>query len=212
MADLDVFEKRSISDLARELEIHPFEVARIIGQSGGLPGVLEFEDDEATIEVECLSDVIVSDVSALVSQVRSLELPPEIKQALWLGFRFERALMLNAIDRLSRQSGYERIAHFYVDMLFRLKLVGLVTNNSYACPVTQPVLADALSLSVVQVSRLSTQLTRQGLLLRDRRSVKILNLDRLRAEAEYAHPVGPMAWPDKLRPHDCRDPKPPMSF
>ena len=43
MSTLDLFEKIRISQMAASLDLHPFEVARLMGQVGGLPRTLAFE-------------------------------------------------------------------------------------------------------------------------------------------------------------------------
>ena len=43
MSTLDLFEKIRMSQIASTLDLHPFEVARLMGQAGGLPRTLAFE-------------------------------------------------------------------------------------------------------------------------------------------------------------------------
>ena len=46
MSTLDLFEKIRISQMASSLDLHPFEVARLLGQVGGLPRTLAFEQSD----------------------------------------------------------------------------------------------------------------------------------------------------------------------
>jgi len=46
MSTLDLFEKIRISQMAANLDLHPFEVARLMGQVGGLPRTLAFEQSD----------------------------------------------------------------------------------------------------------------------------------------------------------------------
>ena len=46
MSTLDLFEKIRISQMASSLDLHPFEVARLMGQVGGLPRTLAFEQSD----------------------------------------------------------------------------------------------------------------------------------------------------------------------
>jgi hypothetical protein len=48
MATLDLFEKLHVSQIASALDLHPFEVARLMGQAGEMPRTLQF--GEADIE------------------------------------------------------------------------------------------------------------------------------------------------------------------
>ena len=57
MTSIDQFERLRLEDIARELDLHPFEIARILGQQG-LPSVFEFSSD-MTEEVRRLAGVEV---------------------------------------------------------------------------------------------------------------------------------------------------------
>ena len=46
MSTLDLFEKIRISQMAASLDLHPFEVARLMGQVGGLPRTLAFDEND----------------------------------------------------------------------------------------------------------------------------------------------------------------------
>ena len=46
MSTLDLFEKIRISQMASSLDLHPFEVARLMGQVGGLPRTLAFDEND----------------------------------------------------------------------------------------------------------------------------------------------------------------------
>ncbi len=46
MSTLDLFEKIRVSQIASSLDLHPFEVARLLGQVGGLPRTLAFDEGD----------------------------------------------------------------------------------------------------------------------------------------------------------------------
>ena len=46
MSTLDLFEKIRVSQIASSLDLHPFEVARLLGQVGGLPRTLAFDQED----------------------------------------------------------------------------------------------------------------------------------------------------------------------
>ena len=48
MSTLDLFEKIKISQIASSLDLHPFEVARLLGQVSGLSRTMAF--DQADID------------------------------------------------------------------------------------------------------------------------------------------------------------------
>jgi CRP-like cAMP-binding protein len=71
----------------------------------------------------------------------------------------------------------------------RLSMVGMVSDGSFAFPLTQEMLADALGLSVVHVSRTMKQLREADLVhIRDGR-LQLRHRRRLSALSEYASPV-----------------------
>jgi hypothetical protein len=46
MSTLDLFEKIRISQIASSLDLHPFEVARLLGQVGGLARTMAFDQND----------------------------------------------------------------------------------------------------------------------------------------------------------------------
>lgn len=46
MAEVDLFEKLTLSQIARWLDVHPFDIARVLGHEGGLPAQLSFDETE----------------------------------------------------------------------------------------------------------------------------------------------------------------------
>ena len=44
MSTLDLFEKLRVSQIAGALDLHPFEVARLLGQAGEMPRTRQFEE------------------------------------------------------------------------------------------------------------------------------------------------------------------------
>ena len=74
----------------------------------------------------------------------------------------EEARLLNQILRLGRLSALDRIADLMLEFYERLGVAGLVDGNSFAFPLTQELLADALGLTSVHVNRMLQTLRRDG--------------------------------------------------
>src|SRR5215472_3710677 len=74
--------------------------------------------------------------------------------------RRQEMRLLNQIVRSGRQTAYERLAHLLLEFRDRLERVGLSSQNSFAMPLTQEMLADGLGLSVVHINRTLQQLRR----------------------------------------------------
>jgi CRP-like cAMP-binding protein len=101
------------------------------------------------------------------------------------GARLEDKMLLDQIVRLGRQTAFERVAHFLLEIHERLATVGLSEHRRFPLPLTQEVLADALGLSVVHLNR-TLQLLRRGGLIEWRSGVAtLLDRDLLLGVAEY---------------------------
>jgi len=87
-----------------------------------------------------------------------------LRRALARGIQADEQLLLDQITRLGRLSGAERLADLLLELRDRLALVGLGDRHRFPMPLTQDVIADALGLSIVHVSRLKGELGGMGLL------------------------------------------------
>ena len=86
---------------------------------------------------------------------------------------------------LGRRSAVERVSHFLAEMQKRLELLGYASEERYAMPLTQELVADTLGLSVVHVNRTLKTLRKRGLVTIADREVHILAPERLREQAEF---------------------------
>jgi CRP-like cAMP-binding protein len=89
---------------------------------------------------------------------------PGLARALVAAEAAEHGLLLDHMVRLGRQTAYERVAHFLVELQRRLEIVGLGDSQRFPLPLTQEILADALGLSIVHVNRTLQQLRREQLI------------------------------------------------
>ncbi|TDN86853.1 Crp/Fnr family transcriptional regulator [Stakelama pacifica] len=74
----------------------------------------------------------------------------------------EEAYLLSAITRLGRLNAQERLHDLFLEVLERMQLAGITSDNSIPMPLTQEVLADALGLTSVHVNRMIQLSRRQG--------------------------------------------------
>jgi CRP-like cAMP-binding protein len=98
---------------------------------------------------------------------------------------FEQGLMLDHMVRLGRQTAYERVAHFLLELQQRLEIVGLGDSQRFPLPLTQEILADALGLSIVHVNRTLQQLRRERLIELRSGVAILLQPDELASIADY---------------------------
>jgi CRP-like cAMP-binding protein len=86
---------------------------------------------------------------------------------------------------LGRRTAIARMAQLFCELLTRLEVTGLASNNAYDFPLTQVELSECLGLTSVHVNRTLQELRRMNLIeVRDRR-VEILERDRLAQIAEF---------------------------
>lgn len=76
----------------------------------------------------------------------------------------EQALLVERIVNIGSRSAYQRIAHFFIEHLLRLRAVGLTRGTRFDFPVGRMVLADALGLSRGHLIRSLKQLKQENLL------------------------------------------------
>lgn len=104
---------------------------------------------------------------------------PRVQQALLWETLVNAAIQREWTVNLGQRSALERLAHLLCELHIRLQLVGMVEDGVCEFPVTQPVLADALGLTSVHISRMLKTLRSRNLIqLRDHQ-LEIINFDEL---------------------------------
>lgn len=91
----------------------------------------------------------------------------------------EEMMMVERLVSLGRRCAYERVAQLLLELLWRLQEVGLATERSFAMPVPQDVLADALGLSSVHLNRTLQRLRQEELISFRARRIVLHDLERL---------------------------------
>ncbi len=114
---------------------------------------------------------------------------------LWAASRDE-AMVVEHLVRLGSRDAYKRLAHFLLELVSRLTLVGMADRSGYACPLTQFHLADALGLTSVHVNRTLRKLREAGLVVMREGRVEIMDLDGIIKLADfdpaYLNQTGPL--------------------
>ncbi|MFW3615089.1 Crp/Fnr family transcriptional regulator [Billgrantia antri] len=97
----------------------------------------------------------------------------------------QQALLTERLVYLGRHAAHERLAHFLYELYLRLKRTGAVQDNSFAMPLSQEQIGDALGLSPVHVSRTFRMLRDEGLVIRDRHRVRLPEPEALAQLVEF---------------------------
>jgi CRP-like cAMP-binding protein len=89
---------------------------------------------------------------------------PNLTRALWWSTLLDEAITREWLVNLGQRTAYERMAHLFCELFYRMRSIGGVTGNSYVLPITQAALGDTLGLSNVHVNRTIQELRAQGLI------------------------------------------------
>jgi CRP-like cAMP-binding protein len=130
---------------------------------GDFLGLRSFLFRTSDHNAEAMTRVEVSEVSS-TDLIDAFAATPRLATAvLWAASRDEAMVVEHLVD-IGRRSALERTAHLLLELGARMKLVGLGTNEGFACPISQYMLADALGLTAVHINRIMRQLREEGLL------------------------------------------------
>ena len=121
----------------------------------------------------CLFEVALNSVAAF-TEVELAPLPfatlfslfarfPRLGTALFWATACETAMYGEHLVDLGRRTAYERLAHLILELLVRLRAVGLAEELSYTLPLTQELMADVLGLSEPHINRMIRFLREEGL-------------------------------------------------
>jgi CRP-like cAMP-binding protein len=91
----------------------------------------------------------------------------------------EAAIYGERIVDIGRRSAYERLAHLILELLARLRAVGLADELSYLLPLTQELIADVLGLSGPHVSRMLRSLREERLVTIEGHRLTVTDLESL---------------------------------
>lgn len=110
---------------------------------------------------------------------------PAVGQAMWMETLVDAAIFREWIVNVGRRDSISRISHLLCEFALRLESAGLAHDHRYEMPVTQEQLADCTGLTPVHVNRVLKELGRLGLIEREKRSVSIVQWDRLQQIGDF---------------------------
>ncbi|MFZ0425069.1 MAG: Crp/Fnr family transcriptional regulator [Xanthobacteraceae bacterium] len=102
----------------------------------------------------------------------------------WLGAR-EEGFVDENLTSVGRRSAAERVAALIVTLYKRAKALGLVVDETFAFPLTQQHIADALGLSLVHTNKTLARLRRMGMFARTNGTMTLTNPRVLERVAQY---------------------------
>ncbi|MCJ2132704.1 Crp/Fnr family transcriptional regulator [Methylobacterium sp. J-026] len=110
---------------------------------------------------------------------------PRITRALWWATLVDEGTLRAWLVNMGQHEANRQMAHLVCELLVRLRVVGLVSEDSFEFPMTQDDLADALGITGVHVNRVLQDLRGQGLLEWKSKRLRIPNASRLMDFAEF---------------------------
>lgn len=147
----------------------------------GFPGCF-FEN--ALYSIGTLSDCTLSPI-AFTRFLGLSATHPRLAAILFWSLSCEAAMYAEHLIGISRRSAVERIAHFLLELLTRLRVIGLADERSFQLPLTQEQIGDILGLTGVHVSRTLRQLREEGLVETAGQRITIRNAEQLSILADF---------------------------
>ncbi len=115
-----------------------------------------------------------------IDSVKELTLAhPTVGQAMWYETLVEAAIFREWTLNIGRRDARSRMARLLCELAVRIEQADLGTVENFEMPMTQEELGDALSMTPIHVSRTLKTLAADGLISREKRSIRILNRDAL---------------------------------
>lgn len=133
---------------------------------------------------EAVTDVSIAEISSQNLYSAFAASPRLATAILWAASRDE-AMVVEHLVNVGRRTATVRTAHFLLELGNRLNLIGVGTRNSYPCPLSQYLLADALGLSAIHINRVLRQLREQNLMTFQKGMVHFKNIEKLIALADF---------------------------
>jgi CRP-like cAMP-binding protein len=110
---------------------------------------------------------------------------PRAAAALLWASSVDEALVAERLVDVGRRNAPQRVAHFMLELGTRLFSVGLANGQTYKCPLSQSLIADALGLTPIHLNRTLRQLRLANLLVAKDGLVTILNRTALESLCGY---------------------------
>ncbi len=161
---------------------------------GDLLGLQAAMFDAALYGIEALSDVQLcvlprKKVWALFGQMPGLAF-----DVAWLGSRSESFVDEN-LTSVGRRTAAERVAALVVTLYKRAKVLAMVKDETFAFPLTQQHIADALGLSLVHTNKTLAKLKRMGMFKQQNGTMTLTNprvLERVAQHFDEEVPMRPL--------------------
>lgn len=104
---------------------------------------------------------------------------PSVARAMYIAQLVDEGTMRSWITSMGRRSSIERVAHLMCELYLRARNIGLTSESSFAFPLSQILLADALGMTPIHLNRVLKELRLNEAMTLRRGSLLITNPDKL---------------------------------
>jgi CRP-like cAMP-binding protein len=153
---------------------------------GDFAGFTSCRFDNALYSIRTLTDATIAPIP-IVRLIGLFDIHPQLAAQLLWSFSCDGAILAEHLIGVGRRPARERVAHLLLELLTRLKLLGMADERSYRLPLTHEIISDALGLSIPYVNRVLRQLREDGLVRIKDQLVVIGNIEQLAAVADFEH-------------------------
>ncbi len=115
----------------------------------------------------------------------AFERHPALAKALFRAAALEGAILGEHLIDAARRSAYQRVSHLLLELLMRLNHGQSSDEMRFSMPLTPELIADALGLTPVHVSRTLRNLREDRLIAMDGRSITILDFEALALLSDF---------------------------
>ncbi|MDA9404189.1 Crp/Fnr family transcriptional regulator [Bradyrhizobium sp. CCBAU 45389] len=151
---------------------------------GDLPNLQNLHYATVDHDLVALSDCTLAFIGhrALKELIRER---PGVGEMFWRDTLVDAAISREWLVNVGQRSTYNRLAHLIIELRERLRLVGRVIDNTFAIPLTQEQLGEAMGVTSVHTNRILRDLRINGVLELQRGTVHILNEHKLQELAQF---------------------------
>lgn len=156
-----------------------------------LPGdaIANLSADPRSHFLQALTPVQVIEGAAIAQAAARPDAYPGLARALNKIALMERALLMDYVVRLGRQTAMERVAHLLIEVRYRLASIGMAEDEELPFRMTQEAMSDLLGLSPVHINRTLMALKRSGMISIAHGRVHLLDIPGLEKLSEFRAPV-----------------------
>ncbi|WP_409432255.1 Crp/Fnr family transcriptional regulator [Litorimonas sp. RW-G-Af-16] len=134
--------------------------------------------------VSAATDVVMRRVNAKVF-LKAMGQKPELATSFWWAAIQEEAILREQIIRNGRRTAIERVAHMILELNRRVAAVTGELDDHLDFPIPQSMLADALGISNVHVSRTITRLREENYIRATNRGFEIVNREAMAEMCDF---------------------------